>query len=318
MRRYAKPLGLLVGLGLVAALAAIANWVEASRPARSAAESWKGARVVPRRRLEFRDGPNALDAGQFFQVYRVERAEGDRFLITSELGSGWVPAKSMVPVDYAFYLLARELTVHPDNARAHLYRAWLWLEEKEPDAALADLDRAIALDPRNADAYRHRANVHRRKGDLDRALADFAEALRLKPGDANLHADRALAWLARVDYGRALADNDEAIRLDPRHIVAHNNRASLLATCPDAHLRDGRAAVASATRACELTLWKSAAAVSTLAEAHAEAGDFDSALHAQDRALALLPADSPEKDAYRARLALYRGRKPYHEPPPKR
>ena len=87
------------------------------------------------------------------------------------------------------------------------------------------------------------------------------------------------------------------------------------ATCPDATLRDGRQAVAAATRACELTAWKDPGLLDTLAAACAEAGDFDAAVRWQTKAGAMVH-DAGSRSGFEARLALYRAKKPYHEARP--
>ncbi len=71
----------------------------------------------------------------------------------------------------------------------------------------------------------------------------------------------------------------------------------------------------SANRACELTDWKEPAIIDTLAAAHAEAGDFDSAARWQSKAIAYL-SDEKQKTDFRTRLKLYQERKPFHEPEP--
>jgi hypothetical protein len=94
-----------------------------------------------------------------------------------------------------------------------------------------------------------------------------------------------------------------------------NNLAWLLATCPDAHLRDGVQAVKYAERACELTHHGVTVLVGTLAAAYAEAGRYDDAVAAAQKACALATA-AGERDLLernRELLALYRAHQPYHE-----
>jgi tetratricopeptide (TPR) repeat protein len=126
------------------------------------------------------------------------------------------------------------------------------------------------------------------------------------------HGGLGLALFGRGRYEEAMAHFDAALRLGPDDPAAHNNRASLLATCPDATYRDGQEAVAAATRACKLTGWSQPALFDTLAAAYAEAGDFAAAAAWQEKAIGLLP-DGVEKDDFRTRLALYRAGKPCHD-----
>ena len=70
-----------------------------------------------------------------------------------------------------------------------------------------------------------------------------------------------------------------------------------------------------AIEACELTRWKEAYCLETLAAAYAEAGDFASAVKWQVKAIEL-EADPKEKEEYRARLKLFQEKKPYRETKP--
>jgi tetratricopeptide (TPR) repeat protein len=94
-----------------------------------------------------------------------------------------------------------------------------------------------------------------------------------------------------------------------------NNLAWLLATSPDAHIRDGVQAVKYAEHACELTHHGVTILVGTLAAAYAEAGRYDDAMAAAEKACALATA-SGERDLLeknRKLLALYQAHQPYHE-----
>jgi tetratricopeptide (TPR) repeat protein len=146
------------------------------------------------------------------------------------------------------------------------------------------------------------------------SVADFTEAIRLDPDSPVPYTDRAYGWNARREYARAIEDFTRAIELDPRLAYAHNGRAWIQATCPDASFRDAQRALASATRACELTDWKDANQIDTLAAAHAEAGDFDKAVTCEEKALKMF-TEEPIRKRGRARLDRYRERKPYREDP---
>jgi hypothetical protein len=70
-------------------------------------------------------------------------------------------------------------------------------------------------------------------------------------------------------------------------------------------------AILAATKACELTEWKSFLLIDTLAAACAEDNDFGNAVKWQIRALELAP-ETKRKDM-NARLELYKSGKPYRE-----
>jgi len=91
-----------------------------------------------------------------------------------------------------------------------------------------------------------------------------------------------------------------------------NNLAWLKATCPAPQVRNGTEAVEYATKVCELTDWKNANYLDTLAAAYAEAGDFDSAVKWQRKAIELLPEDTSAKsrNGYESRLKQYQAGEP--------
>jgi tetratricopeptide (TPR) repeat protein len=91
---------------------------------------------------------------------------------------------------------------------------------------------------------------------------------------------------AEVAYRQALAGYRAALDFDPKRVPALNNLAWLLATCPDARLRDPARAVELATRATELApqyayLWN------TRGVALYRAGEWEAAKVALDRSMAL-------------------------------
>lgn len=109
-------------------------------------------------------------------------------------------------------------------------------------------------------------------------------------------------------YRRAISDGGS-------NSVCLNGLAWKLATSPDAGVRNGAEAIRCAEKACLLEDWKNAAAIDTLAAAHAENGEFDKAVEMQKRAMSLAESagDKASIADYSHRLRLYEERTPFHE-----
>ena len=90
----------------------------------------------------------------------------------------------------------------------------------------------------------------------------------------------------------AIAEFQKVLELDPNHVTAQNNLAWMLATCPDASLRNGPKAVELAQRAVQLSAGMSPQILDTLAAAYAEAGQFPEAIKTARQALDLSVAQN--------------------------
>jgi tetratricopeptide (TPR) repeat protein len=201
----------------------------------------------------------------------------------------------------------------PTTSSAYLSRGMGAHQKGEYDHAIGDYNEAIRLDPNSAPAYYNRGAAWGQKQEYDKALADFDEAIRLEPKEARIYASRAWAWNKKGQFEKAVADDNEAIRLDPTNSDVFNTLAWLYATCPEASLRNGQRAVEAATKACELSEWKKENCLDTLAAAYAEAGDFDSAVKWETKALDGVPEQ--KRAAYQSRLNLYKDRQPWRDEP---
>jgi tetratricopeptide (TPR) repeat protein len=164
---------------------------------------------------------------------------------------------------------------------------------------------------RSEDAFQRGTAAMDRK-DWDAAVKEFTEAIRLDPQDDSAYHNRGFAYAEKREYAKAIADYKEAVRLAPDDPTGHTSLAWLLATCPDAGLRDGKRAVKLATRACELSDWEDANDLENLAAAHAECGRFDEAVRWQAKAVALGTGLLNAGEA-RDRLDLYKKGKPFRE-----
>jgi tetratricopeptide (TPR) repeat protein len=181
----------------------------------------------------------------------------------------------------------------------------------EFEQALSDYDEAIRLDANYAFAFNNRGLVWTAKGELDKALKDYAEAIRINPKYVFPYYNRGIVWVRKEDFGKAIGDFAEAIQLDPQFPAPNNEIAWIRATCPDPEFRAGEEAIRFATRACELTGWKSYAELDTLAAAYAEAGEFTNAVIWQMTAVEKAP--DKQKQSVSERLELYRSNQPFHQ-----
>jgi tetratricopeptide (TPR) repeat protein len=150
-------------------------------------------------------------------------------------------------------------------------------------------------------------------GNDDRAYGILTQAIALAPRSSAAYEVRTDVDVAKGNYVQAVADYKKAIEIDPKNALMINNLAWVLATCPDASVRDGKQAIEYANLACKLTNFQNGGDVDTLAAAYAETGDFDSAIKWETKylnSLSLSPSDAADGQA---RLALYQAHKPYHE-----
>jgi tetratricopeptide (TPR) repeat protein len=187
-------------------------------------------------------------------------------------------------------------------AQDHYTRGMERYAKKELDQAISEYNEAIRLDPDSASVFCCRALAWSDMKQLDKAIADYDEAIRLDPNFAAAYNNRANAWAAKMEFAKAIADYGEAIQLDPNFAAAYKNRAWIWATCPAELVRDGKRAVESAVRACELTDWKDPSYLDTLAAAYAEAGDFDAAAKTQARAIDLTKDFAARLKAYQNKM----------------
>jgi tetratricopeptide (TPR) repeat protein len=149
--------------------------------------------------------------------------------------------------------------------------------------------------------------------DFEKAIADFTQAARLNPDRPDVLCWRGRAHYAVRDHTNAIADYNNVLNAKPDHSAALNELAWLLATSHDKSLRDGKRAIELATKCCQLTEYKDAHTVDTLAASHAEAGDFDAAIEWSTKALELEKSDGP-RDQLIKHLDCFRAHMPWREP----
>jgi tetratricopeptide (TPR) repeat protein len=253
----------------------------------------------------FHKGENDKAIADYNEALRLDPKNGAAY---NNRGVAW---KESGEYKKALADFSEALRLDPTNSQAYNDRGLVWSEMGEYDKAIADHNKALRLDPNYARSYFYRGVAWRKKAQYDKAVADYSAGLRLDPKDAWAYVSRGIAWRTKGEYDKALADFNEAQRLDPGGASPYNMLAWLWATCPDEHYRNGPKSVEYATKACELTGWKDAVLLDTLAAAYAEAGNCSEAVKCEQKALDL--ATKANAAEFRSHLELYTAGKPCRE-----
>lgn len=206
------------------------------------------------------------------------------------------------------------LELEPQNVIDLRQRARTYRRLKNFALALADVERAIAVKSDDPANFEERATIFESAGSYVEAVDDLSTALRLKENCPAYFTERGRAYQQLGRDKEALDDFLAAVRLDSRNSDPLNACAWFMATCENSGLQDGAKAVEYATKACELTGWKRAAVLDTLAAACARAGDFENAVQRQEQAIQHLGQKSSSEKEMRERLALYQRKEAYVEP----
>ncbi len=221
-------------------------------------------------------------------------------------------------LDRAIALFVESVRIDPGLAEAHSQLGAARLAAGDDAAALPHLERAIEIDPEFADARYNLGLLAHRGGRFDQAVTQFEMAVAIRPDhyDAHLglgtdlrrvgrdieavqHLRRAITLrpdqarpckrLAAALSAGAMFDDAVAVlragveRLPGDASIA-DRLAWLLATCPDATIRDPQAALQLAEAVCRRTADREPQALATLAAALGSVGRYAEAVEVATRA----------------------------------
>ncbi|MBV9010054.1 MAG: hypothetical protein JO354_12950 [Verrucomicrobia bacterium] len=206
-----------------------------------------------------------------------------------------------------------DITVVYGRGRAELMRTTLeaqrHLESGDLPGARRLLDAVIQSDATFYPAYFIRAEVSLQQRRFADAAQDCDNALRQDSTFAEAALLRAKANYYLGRYAASLREIEHIISIRPRqdaYARAYGERAWLRLNCPDATFRDTQQAIKDATTSCKLSEWRNEDMIDTLALAYAKAGDFDSAIRYEQRALGAKDLSSDEMRELQHNLAAYK------------
>jgi tetratricopeptide (TPR) repeat protein len=218
-------------------------------------------------------------------------------------------------VDEALPHLLRAVEFAPKYAKAHYNLGNALLAGGKVAEALSQFEIHVALDPGDPIAQYNFGSVLLDQGLAEDAIAHLQKAVELRPGAADFHYKLGSAFRQTGRAAEAISQYEKSLQILPQYVQAASSLAWMLATAPDASLRNGARAVQLALLADRLSGGQDPKNIGVLAAAHAETGDFPKAAATARRALQLAAAesDSALAGALRAQLALYRAGSPFRE-----
>ncbi len=259
-------------------------------------------------------------------------------------------------LDEALADVTEALAVEPMLARGVMLRGLILMQQEDFSAAIDDIKLLAESDPENQSLQRQLAMLYNAAEEPTKAIEIYDELIKnnseekfakestelqfaaMAERSASLRG-RGDARLSTGEHPGAVADFEEALKLSEelRQIQEQenksdepipvddgilNNLAWVLATSPDAEVRNGERAVKLATEAAEATKFKQAHILSTLASGYAETGDFENAkkwiekaieVNRQEREKAPTKRNSEQQLSLQKEFDSYKKSEPWRE-----
>lgn len=185
------------------------------------------------------------------------------------------------------------------------------------DEALSRFEDAVAIRPDNAPAQGNLGKALLQKGNLDAAMTHYRRLLQIEPNNLEAHNILGTAFFQEGKVDQAIREWQRILEIEPGNGNALSNLAWVMATYPDASIRNGAKAVDFAQRAVAISGQRSPIILRTLAAAYAENRRFSEATETAQQAAKLATAQGNLALAHELemQIALYRKGAPLRDTP---
>ena len=203
---------------------------------------------------------------------------------------------------------------NPVSWMAHVNLGNHMAEAGDLDGAISHYRRALQLNTNHWDAHISLGTVLAQEGDIDSAITQYQQALQINPNAGVAQVNLGIVLLQRGRTGEAIAHFKRGLQIDPDDTKAIKYLAWLLATSPDAALRDGNQAVELARQANTLTGGENPDMLHILAVALVGSRTVPRALETAQRVLPMAGANSPMTGQIQFEIKLFQQGRPFHMP----
>ncbi|MCP5120555.1 MAG: tetratricopeptide repeat protein [bacterium] len=117
----------------------------------------------------------------------------------------------------AMEMMNEYLADSPNDTQALALRAALHAQDRDPEAAIADLKAGVESKPRNHSLRYRLGRAYLRQRKVDEAIGQFEEALRLRPNHVPARYGLAAAHLGKRDFAQIVTETDRILQARPDH-----------------------------------------------------------------------------------------------------
>ena len=202
-----------------------------------------------------------------------------------------------------------------ESAEAHYNLAEAFRMQKKYDEALRHLAKALETEPNYPEAHNRMGIILLAAGRPGEAVTYFNEALRTAKDKGEVYASIGMAYTQLGKNKEAIQNLSKVVELKPNNVLVLNNLGWAMAAEEDVSAEDANRAIEYAKRACELTGYKDARTLDTLAVAYAAAGRFEEAVKTAEKATDTAKAGGREDlvDEIQKRMELYKAGQRYYQ-----
>ncbi len=146
-------------------------------------------------------------------------------------------------IDEAIAEYRKVLEIDPDYFEAHNNLGNIMAGHGQIDEAVAEYRKALEISPQVADLHYNLGVVLAGCGRFDEAITEYERALQIKPIHTSVQHNLGIVQSQREEILKALAGRRESLRLRPDDVALLNDTAWVLATNPNASIRNGAEAI---------------------------------------------------------------------------
>jgi tetratricopeptide (TPR) repeat protein len=198
------------------------------------------------------------------------------------------------------------------SAAGFVFVGELYEQSGQDSLAIQNYQTALRANGSFVPAYLKLAKIFYKQGEYQTAIQWTEKGLRINGRIPEFYDNLANCYVATNRIESAINTYRYGLGQTRGNIYLYTRLAWLLATGPDASLRNGAEALKLARYACERTQYETPLPLDALAAAYAASGDFERAVEFAQKALQLaLSSENDLANEIRSRLECYRAGKPF-------